>query len=94
MTTYNIQDVRLLENVYLRLRAWDQKHPNVAAYYDDDKERCITCGSDDLGINYDSVSTTGTSTFQVVTCNNCGKHSRKRVNLRSKEKRNNTLMNI
>lgn len=94
MTTYNIQDVNLLEDVYLKLRAWDQRHPNVSAYYSDDKERCVVCGSDDLFSQPDTVAASGMSMFEVVTCNGCGKHSRKRVNLKSKEKMKNTLTNI
>lgn len=94
MTIYNIQDVQLLEDVYLKLRAWDQRHPNVAVYYSDNKTRCITCGSDNLEVNYDSKAVTGTSTFEVLTCNDCGKHSRKRVNLLEKDKRKQLLANV
>lgn len=94
MTTYNIQDVQLLEDVYLRLRSWDQRHPNVSSYYEDEKLRCVTCGSTDLTTNLESKAMTGISTFEVVTCNSCGKHSRKRVNIKNKGKMKNTLTNI
>jgi hypothetical protein len=94
MTTYNIQDVQLLEDVYLKLRAWDARHPNVSTFYNDNKTRCVVCGSDDLETNIDSLAVTGISAFEVITCNNCGKHSRKRVNLKDKVKMQNTLTNI
>ena len=46
MEEYNIQDVILLEQVYIRLRPWIQNHPNIAKL----KERngCPNCGSDSV----------------------------------------------
>jgi len=46
MVKYNKQDVKLLEEVYLRLRPWMNNHPNVAAL--NKPEACPYCGSSKL----------------------------------------------
>lgn len=59
MCTYNAHDSRLLEKVYLKLRAWDQGHPNMNLLLNRSFEGCPTCGSKDTrrrGFNY---TTTG-----------------------------------
>lgn len=92
MLEYNTVDVEVLEQVYLKLRAYDKQHPNMAILYDDIKHRCVCCGSEDLVLT-SKKSFTGTSEFDVYKCNNCGKHSRTRVNNLSKEKRQSLLTN-
>lgn len=42
MRKYNIQDVRLTEEVYLKLRPWVKNHPNISAY--SGEECCPKCG--------------------------------------------------
>ena len=44
MCDYNIQDVVLLEKVYLKLRGWDERHPNTALW--GNVIGCPNCGSD------------------------------------------------
>lgn len=48
MVTYNMQDVRALEEVYLKLRAYDKGHPHFGLYYDDDLLRDPVTGSTDV----------------------------------------------
>lgn len=91
MLEYNRQDVRLLREVYMKLRAYDARHPNLAAYYNDDKSRCPVCGSQDVYLTGNSVFT-AVSEFQEVSCGDCGHRSRTRVNLTSKEKRASALV--
>jgi hypothetical protein len=43
MERYNRGDVRILEKLYLRLRPWIEKHPNIGAY--EDVMVCPKCGS-------------------------------------------------
>lgn len=93
MMEYNEYDVELLEKVYLRLRAWDSKHPNLAVYYNDYKIRCNCCGSDDVVKTGGSVKT-NLSSFTEYKCNNCGKVSRDGVTDLSKQKRKSLLRNI
>lgn len=91
MKNYNIFDVLSLEELWLKLRAWDDKSVNYALYMDDSKMRC-KCGSSHLvesGFAYTSLSK-----FQQYRCEDCGSFSRGRVNLFSKEKRASLLMNV
>lgn len=93
MRTYNIYDVLSLEELYLKLRKWDDKHPNVALYYEDDKVRCNSCGSDNLK-ETNNHAYTNLSKFELYECQDCGTFKRKRKNVRSKEQMSNTLMNV
>lgn len=92
MIEYNEMDVLLLEQVYLKLRPYDKQHPNVALMHNDDKVRCVCCGSKNLSYT-NKKSYTGVSEFDVYQCNNCGKHNRSRKNTLTKQKRNNLLAN-
>lgn len=92
MVDYNYVDVEVLESVYLKLRAFDNRHPNVALFHKDDALRCVCCGSTDLKLT-DKKSYTSLSEFDVLQCNSCGKHNRTRKTNLSKEKRESLLMN-
>ena len=46
MEKYNIQDVRLTEAVYLKLRPWIVNHPNIGTY--DGEHCCPSCGGDKI----------------------------------------------
>jgi hypothetical protein len=48
MLEYNVFDVKLLEEVYYRLRHYDKAAPNLALYYDDDAVRDPVTGSVDV----------------------------------------------
>lgn len=89
MRTYNAHDVELLEEIYLRLRAWDKKHANVALYFDDGLKRCVCCGSAEIE-NIPYVATTAVSVFGVVRCKDCGKVMRECT----REKRDNVYRNV
>ena len=94
MLEYNTTDVEVLENVYLKLRPYDKKAPNVSMYYEDKTQhRCVCCGSTSLTLT-DKKSFTGLSEFAVYQCNNCGKHNRNRANSLTKEERSKLLMNV
>lgn len=80
MLEYNIQDVVVLEQVYLKLRAWSKTHPNMALYEDKSTPRCVCCGSHDLS-NIDKLYMTGISAYNVLVCNDCGKTNRTRKNV-------------
>lgn len=81
MVKYCKQDVQLLENVYLRLRAWDNTHPNVALYIESDKPVCPVCGSEHVhkkGYDYSR-----TYKYQRYKCIDCGHNIRDRKSLDS-----------
>jgi uncharacterized protein YprB with RNaseH-like and TPR domain len=91
MKEYNMMDVISLEELYLKMAAWDNKHVNFNLYTKEDKHIC-RCGSHSVveaGYSY-----TGVSKFQQYRCLDCGATTRGRVNLFSKEKRESLQMNI
>jgi len=92
MIDYNYVDVEVLEEVYMKLRPYDRRHPNLALYYPEPDERCICCGSKNLEIT-DKKAYTSVSSFEVYQCQDCGKHNRKRVNLLEKDKKDSLFMN-
>lgn len=94
MEEYNIGDVVTLEDLYLLIRPFMKKHPNVALYHEPDgKRRCVKCGSEDL--EYEGkTATTYLSKFKVYRCSCCGSVMRDRKNIRSKVSMFNTLANV
>jgi hypothetical protein len=48
LVEYNVFDVKLLEEIYLRLRTYDKAHPNLALYYGDDVLRDPVTGSTEV----------------------------------------------
>ncbi len=91
MKEYNMMDVISLEELYLKMAAWDNKHVNFNLYTDETKHVC-RCGSH--SIKEEGYAYTGVSKFQQYRCLDCGTHTRGRVNLFSKEKRASLQMNI
>ena len=79
METYNIQDVKLLEDVYLFLRPYIKPHPNLALFIDDELKRCPTCGSDQLEWKSEYITTV--SVYAEYKCKCCGSNSRERKKL-------------
>lgn len=66
MVKYNKKDVLLLEKLYLYLRPWDTKHPNLS----EEKEACPKCGSDNVHAR--GTMRTTTRAYQRWQCQNCG----------------------
>ena len=94
MLDYNIQDVHVLEEVYVTIRGWDKKAPNIALYFGDQDVRCPKCGGLHLTELAGKHAYTNLSQFQLMQCDSCGGYSRQRVNLLQKVKRANVLMNV
>lgn len=70
MREYNMQDVVLTEELYLKLRPWIDTHPNINSYSEDEVEGCTRCGS----MDYQKRGTYATSygVKQQYWCKNCG----------------------
>lgn len=66
MKKYNAHDVVLLEKLYLKLRPWMPKHPNVTLFDGD----CPKCGSFDLQKR--GVYRSTTRIYQRFQCKSCG----------------------
>ena len=93
MIRYCRKDVTLLQKVYLKLRAWDNKHPNVGLFVDSIDPLCPKCGSK---VRKEGFAYTNISKFQRYQCKNklCNGWSRGRTNLLTKEKSNSLITNI
>ena len=81
MKEYNAKDVRLLEDVYLKIRPWMKQHPNLATAYGPDM--CPRCGS--AQIKKDGVHYAKTTAYQMYECSVCGKYIRGTENVIKKE---------
>lgn len=84
MRKYNIQDVKLTEQLYDVLKPWILNHPNVSLY--NLQAGCPRCGSPD-GLERRGYEYTSVSKFQRYRCRQCGRWSRsgqavERVDLR------------
>lgn len=77
MKKYNIQDVNVLEQIYLKLRAWD-KNGLPMNMLEDRPSACPLCGEIcSMKKNGSYVSKTGR--WQVWQCSSCGGHPRSRI---------------
>jgi len=90
MKRYNIQDVKALEVVYLKLRPWIEGHPNVAIYTDLSNPACPKCGGN---VQKRGTRITNFGKYQNYYCTNCGGWSRGRVLLNSPADRKRQLAN-
>jgi len=88
---YNKHDVLSLEELYIKLAAWDNKHPNFSLYFDEPEQVC-RCGSTEFV--EDGYAYTSVSKFQRYRCTSCGAESRSRKKLFTKDKRDSLTMNI
>lgn len=73
MKRYNIQDVRLTEQLYLELRPWIKGHPSHNLV-DGNSHACPTCGSGNLIKR--GLSRTKVGSFQRFQCGDCQSYSR------------------
>jgi len=92
MKRYNIQDVRLLEQIYDAFKPWIISHPNAGLYPGSQGRVCTTCGSSRLwskGLTY-----TKTMVYARLKCEDCGAWSRERRDNRTKEQRAKPLVGI
>jgi len=94
MKTYNIQDVKLLEDVYYELLPWIKNHPNMALWDTEQQNdrQCPTCGS--IHLQKRGTYYTQTMTYQRYHCQGCGAWSKERTNNLPREKKANILVGI
>lgn len=77
MDEYCQQDVRALEDVYLKLRPYIQPHPNLGLYITENTHSCPSCGSEDL--KWGGEYTTMANVYDAFRCNSCGSIGRSRT---------------
>ena len=83
MEVYNKYDVLSLEELYLKMAAWDNS-VNFNCYHDEDYNRC-KCGNSEFeksGFHYSNAGK-----YQKMKCTDCGHETRKTENLLDKYKR-------
>lgn len=84
MKKYNCYDVLATEEIYKRLAPWDNTI-NFDVYNTDDLNHTCSCGSQEFKLN--GLAYTSTGQYQRYVCKKCGKESRGKTNLLSKEKK-------
>lgn len=89
MKLYNIEDVLVLEEVYLKLRPWDSRHPNIAVDDDEELMRCPKCNSSNVSKR--GFFTTNVGKYQRYKCNSCHGWSSDRRGVSTVEKRKSLL---
>ena len=89
---YNIEDILVLERVYLKLRPWITNHPHVAIEEENGKIVCPKCGSPHSirrGFHYTQVSK-----YQRYRCKDCGGWHRSRYTETPKDIAKNIAVNV
>lgn len=89
MAEYNKVDVIALEDVYLKLRAWDNRHPNVNVESDSEEISCPSCGTHK--VQRRGFQFTNTGKYRRYCCTECGKWSRSRYTENTTGKRKSLL---
>lgn len=77
MVRYNKQDVKLLEEVYLRLMPWIKGHPNIGNMIQEDV--CPCCGGRHVVKMEDRYYYTSVGRYQLYRCSGCGTVFRDRM---------------
>ena len=90
MREYNERDTTLLEELYIHLLPWIEKHPNHALYHDTEKPVCPNCGSTHLQ-SRGTQHNTFTQSYNRYKCIGCGSWVRERFTAVPKEKRKHIL---
>lgn len=83
---YNIQDVVVLEDIYIKMLPWITNHPNTAIYENDQEVVfCPKCSSPN--IQWRGFSHTNVSRYHRFQCNDCGGWGRSRYSLLKKNEK-------
>jgi hypothetical protein len=71
MEEYCVHDTLLLEKVYMKIRAWSTRHPNLDTIIGGYSMRCTVCGSTKMH-EVDKDTCTDASRFPTYRCEGCG----------------------
>lgn len=77
MESYCKQDVALLEKLYMQLRPWTPRHPNMAVYVNSGELSCSCCGGTEVEETKNPYYT-NSSAYRKYRCLSCGAWSRLR----------------
>lgn len=92
MRKYNINDIDVLEEVYLMVRPYARNHPNFGVFNELDVRVCPKCGSADL--KKDGFAHTMVGKYQQWRCKDCGGWLRDRFTVYPKDKRRALAVNV
>nr|BDD47183.1 hypothetical protein 1 [bacterium] len=82
MKKYNIQDILTLEQIYLKMRPWDTRHPNVTVFDTPIGIVCPKCGSDH--VHWRGYAHTQSQRYKRYQCQSCGGWGRSRYTVLAK----------
>lgn len=86
MKEYNIQDILVLEELYLKMRPYMKRHPNVGVFNEEGTTpHCPKCNS--TSIHWRGFAHTNVGRYHRFQCNDCGGWGRTRHTILSKETR-------
>jgi len=89
MLSYNKNDVNILEEMYVIIRAWIPKHPNMNVYVSTEEAVCPTCGTKDIQVIGSYM--TPANSYAAFRCKNCGAIGRSSHTSLWKDKRKNMV---
>lgn len=92
MKEYNIQDILVLEELYLKMRPYMRRHPNVGVYEDKNEPSCPKCNSTD--IQYRGYAHTNVGRYRRFQCTNCGGWGRHRTSILDRSLSDNITANV
>lgn len=93
MEEYNAGDVDLLEEVYLKLRAWDHMHPTIGLNTSADNMHCTVCNSDNIAPTGENVAVGSAGLYHGYECLDCGHQMRGKTNIRTLARKHAGLVN-
>lgn len=70
MEQYNRNDVGILEELYVKIRAWHKSHPNMNLFAEGDGSGCPVCQSKHLSFGDEYI--TAVNRYRAFRCNDCG----------------------
>lgn len=82
MLEYNKMDVKVLEEVYLRLRPWIKNHPNISNILSS-RHSCPFCGHEELKEVVGKSYFTNVNEYKLYECSHCKGISRGRTSIKS-----------
>ena len=92
MLAYNKIDIELLEELYLAIRPYSTRHPNLSVYSNAETKQCGSCLSVDIAPT-GNIVTTNLSVFEEYVCNECQSRFKTRNSLTTKKQRDKYLVN-
>jgi len=92
MKEYNIIDIVVLEELYLRMRPYMRRHPNVGVFDDPSEPVCPKCGSNH--IQYRGYAHTNVGRYHRFQCSTCGGWGRSRISILPVDIRKNLTVSV